>query len=166
MKTMMQEDRWAMRFFRTASLNGLITVVWTFLIVWPDFNMSRIIAGGWPGTWLFVGYVMWIMVGCPGMVICGTVRYIVPKITGRKFRIYLTGTHLVLTEVGAAGATWLLGYAGYVGGSLGLQGATTAVIHSNIFGYSLPVSLFVGVAILGVLIGIIDLIFSKAPPSS
>lgn len=95
------------------------------------------------------------------MIICGTVRYIVPKVTGKKFRSFLVGMHLVFTEAGAAGATWLLAYAGFVGGKLSLEGKPVAVIHQSIIGYALPVTLFVGVASLGVLIGIIDMLISK-----
>jgi heme/copper-type cytochrome/quinol oxidase subunit 1 len=159
---MAREDEWVMRFFRVASMNGIVTVIWTLLILWPDLNMSKIIAGGWPGTWLFIGYVMWIIVGCVGMVLCGTVRYMVPKATGKTFSSTLTGLHLILTEVGAVGSTWLLGLAGFIGGKLiTIDQQPVSVAHLNIVSYALPVEIFAGVATLGVLIGIIDILLAK-----
>ncbi|MGQ9718823.1 MAG: hypothetical protein ACUVWK_03115 [Nitrososphaerales archaeon] len=66
-----------MRFFYFASFNAVVATMWTALILVPDLNMSKIIFGGSAGTWLFVGYITFMVVGCAGILSCGTVHHII-----------------------------------------------------------------------------------------
>ena len=70
---MMAEMRgkWASRFIWAAVLQGAILTVVTVLIVepWTDLNISsyyspsKVIVGGGGGTWMFTGYILYLVVG-------------------------------------------------------------------------------------------------------
>ncbi len=152
----MQEYQF-MRFFYVASFNGLCAIVWTALILIPELNMPAIIAVGWPGTWLFVGYVMFVLVGFPGIIGCGVLYYLVPKIKGTTAINALTWLNLILTEIGLIASTCLIGLTGFIGGSLLLEGRPIPEIHEIIVGYTMPIGIFIMIVLLGVLIGIINL---------
>ncbi|MCP8304269.1 MAG: hypothetical protein H3Z50_02180 [archaeon] len=151
-----------MRFFYFCSFNGLCAITWTALILIPELNMPRIVAGGSVGTWLFIGYVMFVLVGCPGILGCGVLHYLIPKIKGKTPINTLTWLHLILTEIGLIGSTWLLGLSGYIGGSLLLEGKPLAEIHESIIGYAIPIEISIMIVLLGVLIAIINLYLTIA----
>jgi len=151
-----------MRFFYFASFNAVTTAIWTALILIPDLRMSKIIAGGSAGTWFFVGYITFLVVGCAGIMGCGTVHHILSTIKNRIPNSKVTWLGLIIWEIGLVGATWLLGLSGYIGGSGLLDGVSIPEIHERIFIYALPIEIFVAIAILGFLISIINVYAAKA----
>ncbi len=151
-----------MRFFYFASFNAVAAAIWTALILVPDLRMSRIIAGGSVGTWFFVGYITFLVVGCAGILGCGTVHHILSTINYKTPNSMITWLGLILWEIGIVGATWLLGLSGFIGGSGLLDGVSVPEIHNRIFPYALPIEIFVGITILGFLISIINVYVAKA----
>ena len=150
-----------MRFFYFASFNSVTAAIWTLLILIPDLRMSRIIASGSAGTWFFVGYITFLVVGCAGILGCGAVHHILSTVKKKIPSSNVTWLGLIIWEIGLIGGTWLLGLSGYIGGS-GLQdGVSTVEIHESIVAYALPIEIFVGIAILGFLISIINVYIAK-----
>ncbi|MCP8321993.1 MAG: hypothetical protein H3Z52_13825 [archaeon] len=154
-------DSQFMRFFYFASFNAVTAAIWTVLILIPDLRLSRIIAGGWPGTWFFVGYITFLVVGCAGILSCGTVHHILSTIKNKTPNSKVTWLGLIIWEIGILGSTWLLGLSGYIGGSGLLDVVPIPEIHNRIFPYALPIEIFVGIAILGFWISIINVYVAK-----
>lgn len=145
-----------MRFFYVASFNALAAAIWTALILIPDLRMSMIIAGGSAGSWSFVGYITFLVVGCAGILGCGTVHHFLSTTKHRTPNSAITWLGLLIWEIGIVGATWLLGLSGFIGGSGLLDKIPTPEIHGRIFVYAFPITIFVGIAIIGFLISIIN----------
>ena len=71
------QSKWAWRFIWASIIQGFIAVVLTVIIVepWNYFNInwyyapSKVIAGGGGGTWMFTGYVLFLLVGVVAMAV-------------------------------------------------------------------------------------------------
>jgi hypothetical protein len=147
-----------------AIAQGLAAFVITALIVLPILSPSpsMIIAGGSAGTWLTVGYLSYLIVGVMGVAVTALFYHIIENgmhkaVTGISSG--LAWAHFVLMNVGAAAATWMLMYAGYIGGT-GLLAATqgggglsAGQVHPHIVGYVIPIGYAVIAVALGVLLG-------------
>jgi len=144
-----------------ASVNALIVAIWSGLILIPDLNMSKIIAGGSAGTWFFVGYITLLAVGCGGILGCGTVNHVISTVKSKSPNNLLSWLGLLVWEAGILGVTLLLGLSGYIGGTGILNKLATADIHLSIVGYALPAEIFIAIAIVGFLISIINIYITK-----
>jgi hypothetical protein len=103
-----------------AVVQGLFAVILTIPIVLPSINPSvaMVIASGSAGTWVMVGYVMFIVVGVIGSGLTALFYHHFEVEMRRSYRgvaSALAWVHLVLMNVGAAATTWALMYAGYTG---------------------------------------------------
>jgi len=157
--------KWTGRFIWASVVQGLLAVVWTLFIIDPyvAFSPARVIAGGEAGTWFFVGYVMYILVGVLAVAVTAMFYFYIESVRGKAYRgltSYLALAHIVLMNVGASGATYLLMYGGYLGGvaqapaSSGGGGLSAGQIHVQILGALVtPIGYFVAIAVLGVLAG-------------
>lgn len=156
--------QWAGRFIWAAIVQGAFAVLWTLFIVSP-FTVpaaSRVIAGGGAGTWLFVGYTLYLVIGVVAVAVTAVFYMYIERILGKVYRgvaKYLARTHLVLMNVGVAGATWLMMTAGYLGGAAGLPtnvgggGLNPGQIHEVISAFPEPIFYFVLLATAGVMAG-------------
>lgn len=157
-------SKWANRFIWAGVAQGLFAVIWTLLIIAPFVtpSISKIIAAGSVGTWFFVGYISYIVVGVLGVAIT-SLFYQYLEVTLRKTYRGLTNIlawlHFLLMNVGVVGATWLLMYAGYVGGvglmpvSSGGFGLNAGQVHPMINGLVQPIGFFIIVLSMGVMLG-------------
>jgi len=155
-------ETWAKRFGAIALVNALISIVWAIFPLFYDQNISRYIAGGSVGTWGYLGFLALIVGGFAGMVSMAFLYYIIPKTTGDSVNNILAWLNLVLLEVGILGLSTLLGLAGYIGGKMLFEKQSFSEIHKAIVWtvdwYGLPtVGIFLGLAALGALLGIINL---------
>ncbi len=156
--------QWAGRFIWAAVVQGALASFWTLFIVSP-FTVpaaSRVIAGGGAGTWLFVGYSLYLVIGVVAVAVTAVFYMYIERILGKVYTgvaKYLAWTHLVLMNAGVAGATWLMMTAGYLGGSAGLPtnvgggGLDPGKIHEVIAAFPEPIFYFVLLAIAGVMAG-------------
>lgn len=163
----MQEIRgkWVGRFIWASIVNGAFAVLWTLFIVWPFARPapSMVIASGSAGTWLLTGYTLFLTVGVVATAVTALFYLYIEGIRGKVYTgalNYLAWGHLVLMELGVIGSTWLLMYAGYLGGSallptaVGGGGLSPAQVHEQILQYYVaPIFYFVVTAILGALVG-------------
>ena len=165
------QGKWASRFIWAAIIQGLLATVVTLLIVEPltIFNInwyyspSRVIAGGGGGTWLFTGYISYMVVGVVAMAVTAIIYLYIEGIVGKVY----TGTtnllawgHIVLMNVGVVGAMFLMMYGGYLAGwaaapaASGGGGLTPLQIHEQILGWlPQPIGGFIVIAALGALFG-------------
>jgi hypothetical protein len=138
----------------------------------------------WPGTWVFFAYLFFLAIGVFGTLGWGVVYYFGDRLFGKtqvnKMTSYL---HLFLFELGVLGATSLQAAIGLVGGNYVAHGGSNilaAVIvakdiipplssnPSSLF-YDMPPiveALFIGIAVLGMLVGIFNYFTAKKGPTS
>jgi len=162
-------EKWCLRFTVASVIHGLGVAVWSglFLVdrIGITLNFSKIMAGGGAGTWFTIGYLLYMLTGFIGMAVQGAIYYFLPKLLNRSiYSDKLALAHFVLMNVAVVGATWLLGYAGFIGGSLAIA-KQSELIHPSIVGFVEPIGYFVAIGSLSALIAIINfgLTLTKSP---
>lgn len=163
--------KWAGRFIWAAVIQGLLAVIVTILITepWTYLNMnsyyspSKVIAGGGAGTWLFTGYISYLVVGVVATAVTAVFYFYIEDVLGKVYRgltDYLAWAHLVFMNVGVAGAMFLMIWGGYTAGvaqapvSSGGGGLSGGDIHVQILGQLVnPIGGLILLAALGALLG-------------
>ncbi len=162
----MSEGKWANRFVMATVLQGVLAIGLTaFLLYEAVFGVpsaSRIVAGGGAGTWLTVGYLGYLMLGVVAMAMMAFVYRHLEVHIGKAYRRWssaIAWAHLVLWNVGVVGATWLMMYAGYIGGSGALSttagggGLNPGQVHEILVPFPPYIAAFMAVALLGAIAG-------------
>ncbi len=157
--------KWAGRFIWASVVQGVLAVAWTLFIVnpWTVPAAAMVIASGSAGTWLTVGYTLYVMIGVVAVAVTAVFYMYIERILGRVYQgatNYLAWVHLILMNAGVIGATWLMMVGGYLGGAAllpvksGGLGWNGGQVHENILQYyTEPVFVFVLLAIAGVMAG-------------
>lgn len=178
----------ANRFLGLTAFNVVLSVIFTAVVLDPflcvsvspgQFGCHDNMVTSWPGTWLFISYFTWLIVGVVGAFGWAGLYYLGDKLRGKtEVNTLFSRMHLLLFEVGVLGATACMAAVGYVGGGVVATGGGAAVaaqsIAVNIFPplsndpssifNDMPVVIeaaFIVVAILGVLMGILNYVNSK-----
>lgn len=162
-------SKMATLFLYAAIIQGAIAALVTFLGGFGDqiglypVSVSRVIAGGEAGTWFIMGYVMYVIVGVVAMAVTSLFYFYIETVLGKAYSgaaKVLAWTHLVLGNVGVAGAAILAMIGGYLGGAgmqpakYGGQGWTTGQVHVNVLQYySEPIAAFLLLALIGFALG-------------
>ena len=108
------QGKWAGRWIWAAVVQGLIITIITVLIVAPlsDFNINwyfspaRVIAGGGGGTWMFTGYILYLVVGVVAVAVTAIFYFYFEGVRGQVYNgltNYLAWGHYILMNVGVAG---------------------------------------------------------------
>jgi hypothetical protein len=165
------QGKWAGRFIWAAVIQGLFAVIATVLIVNPItffttntyYSPAKVIAGNGAGTWLFTGYISYLVVGVVGMAVTAIFYYYIEDVRTKVYsglNSYLAWGHLVLMNVGVAGSMFLMMWGGYVAGwasvpvASGGAGETGLQIHETILGQlTNPIGALILLAALGALLG-------------
>ncbi len=138
---------------RLAIINTIIATIWTLLFILPtDFSQSllRILVGGGPGVWLIIGYVLFIVVGCLGLIGLSIIVSDLDETTIRSVNIFLM-IGIVMFYVGTIGSTLGLGLAGALGGySSTILHAPVANTETILQPFEKPIQVFTAIAIIGV----------------
>ena len=152
-------------------VQGLIATIITVLIVEPlsifginsYYSPSKVIAGGGGGTWMFTGYILYLVVGVVAVAVTAMFYFYFEGLMGKAYHgltNYLAWGHLVLMNVGAAGAMLLMIWGGYFAGadaaavSSGGPGYTSLQVHENVLGQLVnPIGALVLVAAIGAVLG-------------
>jgi len=166
-------EKWCTRFTLAAVVHGLIVAIWSGLFLLDQFgitlNLARIVAGGSAGTWFTMGYLLYLLTGVLSMAAWGAIYYFLSKTLNKPlYSDKLALVHFILFNMGVIGATWLLGYAGFLGGSLAIAGKA-AEIHPTIVVFVQPIGVFVAIGALSTLIGVSNILVSfvkKAKPET
>ncbi len=165
------QGKWAGRFVWAAVIQGLIATIATVLIVDPlsyyniswYFNPAMVIASGGGGTWLFTGYICFLVVGVIGCAVTAIFYFYIEGIHGKVYAgtaNILAWGHYILMNVGVTVSMALMMYGGYLAGwagaavSEGGLGYTDYQIHINYLShYEMPIGLFILIACLGAILG-------------
>ncbi len=169
--------KWAGRFIWASIIQGLLAVAWTLFIIDPyiSYSPSKVIAGGGGGTWFFVGYIVYLLIGVVAVAVTAIFYFYIEQVQHKAYKgltSALAWAHLLLMNVGVAGAAFLLMYGGYVAGvaaapvSSGGGGLNAGQIHVQILGGLVdPIGLLVGAAALGAILGGLGYIFAERKKS-
>ncbi len=156
-------------FLYAAIIQGAIAAFVTFLGAFGDqlglypVGVGHVIAGGEAGTWFIMGYLTYLIVGVVAMAVTSLFYFYIETVLGKTY----TGTakafawaHLVLGNIGVAGAAILTMIGGYLGGagmqpvSSGGQGWTTYQVHIHVLQYySTPIAYLILLALIGFTLG-------------
>lgn len=167
-------EKWTKGFLFASIIHAVGFALWSVLFVAEAFgvnlNLSRITAGGGAGMWHTMGYLLYGFAGFLGTGMFGVIYYILPKITDRPFNGILSALHLILYNIGVVGVSVALGLAGFIGGTLTLEG-NAAIVHTNIVAFVEPAGLLLGVGAISILIFLINVVYSavskpKTPSST
>ncbi len=162
-------SRMAALFLYAAIIQGAIAAVITFLGGFGDqigllqVSASRVIAGGEAGTWFTVGYLTYLIVGVLATAVTSLFYFFIETVQGKVYKGItkaLSWIHLVLGNVGVAGAAILAMVGGYLGGAamqpekFGGMGWNTGQVHVGILQYySNPIAVFLGLGLIGFFCG-------------
>jgi len=165
------QGKWAWRFIWASIVQGLIAVIATVLIVepWTYFNInwyyspSKVIAGGGGGTWMFTGYVLFLIVGVVATAVTAVFYSYIEGTMGKVYNgltNYLAWAHVIFMNIGVAGSMILMMWGGYLAGwagaavSSGGLGYTDYQIHVTYLGQLVnPIGALVMLAALGAVLG-------------
>jgi len=163
--------KWAGRFIWASVIQGLIAVIATVLIVEPwtalgvnsYYSPSKVLAGGGAGTWMFTGYISFLIVGVVATAVTAVFYFYIEDIQAKVYKGFsniLAWGHLLFMNVGVAGAMIIMMYQGYLAGvaaapvSSGGLGYNDGQIHVNILSWTVnPIGALILVACLGAVLG-------------
>jgi len=133
------------QWLRIAALtSGVGAIAWTILMILPFSPFSSIppiIVGGGPGTWLVLGYLLYLVTGFGGLSALSVLLYPLES-GGRRPVGWVMAFGVCLYYAGSSIACWLLGIAGYAGGyAFSIQRLSNPSIQSILAPYLDPVTL-------------------------
>jgi hypothetical protein len=164
-------SKWASRFIWAAVAQGLVAAIVTLLIVEPQtyfginsyFSPARVIAGGGGGTWMFTGYILYLVVGVVAVAVTSLFYFFIEELTGKPYHgltNLLAWGHYVFMNIGVAGSMLLMIYGGYIAGydatpvAAGGLGYTDLQIHLADLGrLEFWIGGLVLVAVIGAILG-------------
>jgi hypothetical protein len=179
----------AKRFLALGVFNVVLSVIFSAVILDPflcvsvspgQFGCHDNMVTSWPGTWLFVGYFVWLIVGVLGAFGWAGLFYLGDALRGKtQISTFFSRLHILTFEVGVLGATACMAAVGYVGGGVIATGGGAAVaaeaISLDIFPplstdtasvfNDMPVVIeaaFIVVALLSILLGILNYVSAKS----
>jgi hypothetical protein len=179
----------AKRFLALGTFNAILSVIFTAVVLDPflcvsvspgEFGCHDNMVTSWPGTWLFIGYFTWLIVGVLGSFGWAGLFYLGDILRGKtEINAFFSKVHVLAFEVGVLGATACMAAVGYVGGGVIATGGGAAVaaeaISLDIFPplsnntssilNDMPVvveAAFIVVALLGIFLGLLNYVAAKS----
>jgi len=175
-----------------ALLNGLLIIPFTAPILVPSlciatppgsFGCKASMETSWPGTWLLVAFLVFIIVGIFGALGWSLVYSRKASSGAAEGNTGVFWLHLLLFEVGVLGATAIMAAIGYVGGNIVATGgspiASAEAVRTQIIPplssdpnsvlFDMPPvveALFIGLTLLSQLVGYLALFMLRKPRSA
>lgn len=160
----MVKDGWSRLYRRLALVNAVIAAAWTLILITrvkPLSYLLPIMAEGGPGTWLILGYILYITIGFCGFIGFSTL-YKQLEEEGRIINGWLAAIGLLTLFIGATSATILLGVGGAIGGyARSVQHLPTQQIQALLEPFVDVITAFTVAAVVGVLVNVVTIVGSK-----
>jgi hypothetical protein len=157
---------WYKRFRTAAYVTVVGSMIWTIVIVLPFVPLSYlppIMIGGGPGTWLLLGYVLYLTVGVGGFAGLSAFLFTMETYESRTFNGRIMSTGLILLYLGVTAGSVLLGIAGAIGGyALTIQHSTVGATQSLLSPYVDPITIASLLAVAGAGVCMYGMITAKA----
>jgi len=115
----------------------------------------------WPGTWMFIAYFVFLIVGVLGTLGWAVLLDLIRRISGvESCDKFLAITSIVLIEVPVYTQTSLMFTAGYIGGSYAFVGQVGSSIITYIIGpLVIPIGVSIFIYLIGTLLGLMNVVF-------
>lgn len=155
-------------FIYAAIIQGAIAAAITFLGAYGDqigllpMSVARVIAGGGAGSWFNMGYIVYLIVGVVAMAVTSLFYFYIETVQGKAYTGIakaLSWVHLVLGNIGVAGASLAAMWGGYwaaqavaPASSGGLAGPPGNA-HLVLVVVEQPIAAFIALALLGFFAG-------------
>ncbi len=179
----------ANRFLGLATFNVVLSVIFSAVVLDPylcvsvspgQFGCHDNMVTSWPGTWLFIGYFVFLIGGVLGCLGWAGVYYLGDRLRGKtEVSNLFSRVHMIFFEVGVLGASAVMAAVGYVGGGVIATGGGAAVAAeaialdifpplsndvTSVFNDMPPVieAVFIVLALLGALMGVLNFVNSKS----
>ncbi|MEM1987406.1 MAG: hypothetical protein QXV14_08195 [Candidatus Caldarchaeum sp.] len=157
-------------FFTLGIVNGFIALVATSLILFPDLRLAAgpgsILTHNvdvWPGSWGWVSYYILLIAGVCGVFVWSAAYYLLKSLFGvDSTPTALSAGSLVMYEVGVLMTVFLTAYVGLEGGRFVADGGSPIVVTALIGWAVIPTGAGVGLALLGTLLGLLNLALAVA----
>lgn len=157
-------DKLVRYFLYLTLLNVLAAVAFTAPVLIPPLAFPLKLTV-WPGTWMFIAYFIFLIVGVLGTLGWALLLDLVRRVTGvESCDKFLAITSIVLIEIAVYFQTSFMFAAGYVGGTYAF--ATLfgqAVITYMIGPLVVPIGVSIFVYLIGTLLGLLNVILILAP---
>ena len=166
------QGKWAGRFIWAAVIQGLLATIVTIWVLDPPqyftgnsdyFSPARVIAGGSGGTWLFTGYISFVVVGVVACAVTAIFYYYIESVKGKVYKGFnnlLAWGHLIFMNVGVAASMLLMMWGGYMAGwgltaaNAGGGGLSPLQVHEQYLGQlTNPIGGLILLACIGALMG-------------
>jgi len=188
-----QTGKVAKRFMTLAIFNGLLALFFSVPILVPplcvatppgQFGCKESMVTSWPGTWLFVAYFLFLIVGVMGALAWGLIYYYESTVLEKTEGIGFFNTlHPLLFELGVVGTTGMMAAIGFAGGNWiahgGAIGVAAEVIRTTIIPplssdpnsvlYDMPPvveAVFIALSVLAQFVGLYNIITLQKPSTS
>jgi hypothetical protein len=167
-----KQSKMAGLFIYAAIVQGAVAALITFLGAFGDnssllhlypVSVAHVIAGGQAGNRFIIGYLTYLVVGVVAMAVTSLFYFYIETVQGKVYKgiaKWLAWVHLVLGNIGVAGASILAMMGGYLTGaamqpvSSGGMGWSSGQVHVNILQYyPTPIAVFLGLGLLGFFLG-------------
>jgi hypothetical protein len=162
---------WGNRFILSAIIQGAVITILTLIIIGFQLTISNIniiqylsLTFDGPFKWFFLGYIFYLIlivaIAVTAVFYLHLEIHMRKKITGVKS--VLAGIHLLGMNIGGAGTTIVMIYAGLAGSGIldvvlnGTTLGTSSTINSNVdimIQFIVPISVFAGLLSIGVISG-------------
>lgn len=128
-----------------------------FFQTWPVMPFA-VGAADFPGTWGFLSYVLFLVVGVLGFFGWATVYYMQSALLGKTYTNRLLAfLHLVIGFAGVYVAVVMFFIAGFMGGAARLSGIQGAAIINTLISWTvIPTAIGMVLGVLGNLIGVVN----------
>ena len=155
-------------FIYAAIIQGAVAAAITFLGAYGDqigllpMSVARVIAGGGAGSWFNMGYIVYLIVGVVAMAVTSLFYFYFETVQGRRYKGIakaLSWVHLVLGNVGVAGASLATMWGGYwaaravAATNIGGLGGKPGDAHLVLVVVQQPIAAFIALALLGFFAG-------------
>ena len=148
-------------FLYMTMVNAFAAVAFTAPVIIPElaFPLKLTI---WPGTWMFVAYFVFLIVGVLGTLGWAVLLDLVRRTWGvERCDRFLAITSIVLIEVAVYAETSFMFTVGYIGGTLTFAGGFGPAVVTYVIGpLVVPIGVSIFIYIIGTLLGLMNVVLN------
>jgi hypothetical protein len=142
-------------------VNAFAAVAFTAPVIIPElaFPLKLTI---WPGTWMFIAYFVFLIVGVLGTLGWAVLLDLVRRTMGAEScDRFLAISSIVLIEVAVYAETSFMFTVGYVGGTIAFTSGIGAAVLTYIIGpLVVPIGASIFIYLIGTLLGLMNVVLS------
>jgi hypothetical protein len=152
-------DKLIRYFVYTTILNAFAAVAFTTPVIIPQLAFPLKLTA-WPGTWMFIAYFVFVIVGVLVTLGWAVLLDLVRRTTGAEScDKFLAITSLVLIELAVYAETSFMFTVGYVGESFAFAGGIGPSVITYVIGpLVIPIGVSVFIYLIGTLLGLMNVV--------